>query len=172
MHSPVQLRLGKRIEASLMATSDEPTSSTSRRLFITDQSTGCQFLIDTGADLCVFPRSCVKQPAKKTNYYLCAANDSNIATYGTITLTLNLGLRRAFTWSFVVADVSKAIIGVDFLAHYELLVDIANSQLINKRTHLESKGVVRKCKNHHGNVRLPPPPFSRNSRTSQDHLEH
>ena len=46
-------------------------------------------------------------------------------------MTLNLGLRRTFRWVFVVASVGIPILGVDFLHHYSLLVDLTNSQLVD-----------------------------------------
>ncbi|CAH2226313.1 jg18631 [Pararge aegeria aegeria] len=42
-----------------MATEDYPTAS--GRLFVTDRTTKAQFLVDTGSDLCVFPRSKLKE---------------------------------------------------------------------------------------------------------------
>ncbi|CAK9810898.1 Transposon Tf2-9 polyprotein [Anthophora plagiata] len=82
----------------------------------------------------------IRDPVSKTGYELAAANGTPIATYGTKTLTLNLGLRRDFTWRFVVADVSKPIIGADFLAHFGLLVDIRNQRLIDQISTITSKG--------------------------------
>lgn len=52
------------------------------------------------------------------------------------TMTLNSGLRRDFTWRFFVADVTKPIIGADFLAFYKLLVDVKNRSLIDKETNI------------------------------------
>ncbi|XP_050359949.1 uncharacterized protein LOC126779872 [Nymphalis io] len=69
-------------------------------------------------------------------YELFAANGTIIYTYGFLPLTLDLGLRRAFTWRFVVADVSKPIIGVDFLSYYNLLVDCRNQRLVDGVTTL------------------------------------
>ncbi|CAK1597374.1 unnamed protein product [Parnassius mnemosyne] len=108
----------------------------SSRLFITDRKTKVQYLIDTGSDLCVFPRSAVREPRNKTKYELFAANGTIISTYGYLPLTIDLGLRRAFTWRFTVADVSKPIIGVDFLGYYNLLVDCRNQRLIDGVTSL------------------------------------
>lgn len=102
--------LGKRSGQSIMATSDSPTNS--GRLFVTDRKTKMQFLIDTGSDLCVFPRSALHVRRPPTNYQLYAANGSVIKTYGYAHLQLNFGLRREFYWQFVVADVTKPIIGV------------------------------------------------------------
>jgi hypothetical protein len=48
-----------------------------------------------------------------------------------VPLSLNFGLRRDFTWRFVVADVTQPIIGVDFLSHFGLLVDCRNNRLLN-----------------------------------------
>ena len=115
------------------------TSPTFRRLFMVDRRTKTQFLIDTGADLCVVTRGLVIDHGPKSSYELSAANGTPIATYGTATITLNLGLRREFIWRFVVADVSKPIIGADFLAHFGLLVDIRNQDLIDSTTSLRSK---------------------------------
>lgn len=78
-----------------------------RRLFFTDQDSIIKFLIDTEADLCVYPRMLTRgRHSERTTYELYVANNSVIATYGFITLTLDLGLRRDFTWRFVVADIS------------------------------------------------------------------
>ena len=61
---------------------------------------------------------------KKTSYELYAANGSVISTYGHITIRLDLGLRRDFTWRFVIADVTTPILGADFFKHFGLLVDL------------------------------------------------
>ncbi|XP_076384453.1 uncharacterized protein LOC143263180 [Megalopta genalis] len=128
----------KRTGQSLMTADD--LSPMPRRLFVTDKTTRTQFLVDTGADLCVYPRSMIRGPGKKSDYVLFAANGSEITTFGTTTLTLDFGLRREFTWRFVVASVSKPIIGVDFLYHYGLLVDIRNRRLIDNITSLSVPG--------------------------------
>lgn len=111
----------KRNGPSLMAADD--SGHPTRRLFVTDIETKVNFLIDTGADLCVYPRSMIRGPRQRSPYELSAANKTIIYTYGTETMTLNLGLRRSFVWRFVIADVTKPIIETDFLTHYGLLVD-------------------------------------------------
>lgn len=115
-----------------MAAEDCPSST--GRLFVTDRRSEVQFLVDTGSDLCVVPRSTFRPPRAKTDYQLCAANGSAIDTYGWIELNLNLGLRRDFLWRFIIADVTKPIIGVDFLSFYNLTVDIRNKRLIDATT--------------------------------------
>lgn len=48
-----------------------------------------------------------------------ATNGVPIPTYGTRSLTLNLGLYRL--WVFTVADVKHPILGADFLGHHKLI---------------------------------------------------
>ncbi|XP_050665912.1 uncharacterized protein LOC126966079 [Leptidea sinapis] len=88
------------------------------------------------SDLCVYPRSRIQEHRTKTQYELFAANGTVISTFGYVHLQLNLGLRRVFSWRFVVADVSKPIIGVDFLSFYNLLVDCRNHRLVDGVTSL------------------------------------
>lgn len=145
----MQLQYGKRQGQPLVAESVCPASTTSGRLFITDRKTKVQFLIDTGSDLCVFPRSRINGPRTKSQYELHAANGTVIATYGYLNLTLNLGLRRAFEWRFTVADVSKPIIGADFLSFYNLLVDCRKQRLVDQLTSLSAEV---SCRHVRGNV--------------------
>jgi hypothetical protein len=49
---------GKPAGQSLMAAGDT-CPETSRRMFVRDKASGIRFLIDTGADICVFPRKLV-----------------------------------------------------------------------------------------------------------------
>lgn len=138
----MRFRLGKRSGQSLMAADDCPSSS---RLFITDRNSKTQFLIDTGSDLCVYPRALIKEYRHRTNYHLFAANGTAINTYGYKHLELNLGLRRTFSWRFVVADVTKAIIGVDFLSFYNLAVDCRHKRLVDNTTTLQVSATSAGC---------------------------
>lgn len=136
MHQPLQLEVGKPDQQSVAAATD--CQETSRRLFVTDRVTKRRLLIDTGSDLCCYPHSWLPSRREATNYDLSAANGSCIRTFGTINLKLNLGLRRDFAWQFVIADVSTAIIGSDFLAFYHLLPDCRNKKLVDGTTGLTS----------------------------------
>ena len=110
------------------------------RLVITDGKTKTRYLIDTGADLSVLPKSAVTRgkrlPTK--DFKLYAANGPLIDTYGVILITLNIGLRRPFPWIFVNANVSQAILGADFIFHYSLLVDLRHRRLTDNVTKLDS----------------------------------
>lgn len=56
-------------------------------------------------------------------------------------LALDLGLRRKFELIFGVADVSRPILGADFLKRCGLLVDIKHQRLVDSLTALSSRGL-------------------------------
>lgn len=113
-----------------------------QRIMLADRNTQHKFLIDTGADISVLPRAFAPQARSSNTLLLFAANGSKITTYGTKRLTLDFKLRRPFTWSFVIADVKQPIIGIDFLKHFNLLVDAKNGRLIDCLTKLDIQGVL------------------------------
>ena len=118
----------------------------SSRLFsVRDSINRSTFLVDTGAFISVLSATAAdKNRRTVSSLRLQAANGSMIRTYGQKSLTLNLGLRRTFTWVFVIADVRQHILGADFLGHYKLLVDISRRKLIDQITTLAVPGC--KCK--------------------------
>lgn len=111
------------------------------RLFLTDRSTGTTYLVDTGADVSVIPPS-FQQKRHPTDSQLFAANGSSIKTYGERLLTVDFGLRRQFKWIFVIADITKPIIGADFLHHFDLLVDLKRKRLCDRSTSLSTMCTV------------------------------
>lgn len=114
----------------------------SNRLFIPDVKSGFKFLVDTGADVSVIPSTRTHRlNALITDKPLFAANGTIINTYGATRLTLDLGLRRPFTWQFIIADTKNPIIGSDFLQHHNLLVDLKHSKLIDAQTLLAQHGI-------------------------------
>lgn len=115
------------------------------RLVVSDTTSKIRFLVDSGACISVLPKSFIKSKINlnvNTNYNLYAANGSKIKTYGTKVLTLDLKLRRSFKWSFVVCDVGQPILGVDFLNHFKLILDINGRCLVDKITNLAIRGTI------------------------------
>ena len=72
----------------------------------------------------------------EAGFTLQAVNNTLIPTYGTHSLTLNLGLRCTFQWVFVIANIPTPILGADFLRHYNLLVDMSHDRLVDAVTSL------------------------------------
>lgn len=82
---------------------------------------------------------------KKATFTLQAANGSQIDTYGETSLTLDLGLRRQFPWFFTIAQVKTPILGSDFLAHFNLTVNMSSRTLEDPTTNFSKKGI---CSNY------------------------
>ncbi|BHF77170.1 hypothetical protein SprV_0502027300 [Sparganum proliferum] len=119
-----------------------------RRLFLWDRIAGAKFLVDS----CVEVSVVLPTPAERktrSSFCLTAANKSSIPTFGQRSITLDLGLRRIFRWVFIIADDSVALIGADFLVHFNLLVDLKNHRLVDCITdlHARCKSDVNPCVN-------------------------
>ena len=110
-------------------------------LRVHDPLTKLNFLIDSGAAVSVIPVPSALKSSLPTGPPLGAANGSRIDSFGERNLTLSLGLRRSFPWSFLYADVSQPLLGADFLEHFDLLVDRRRKCLIDNSTKLTSSGV-------------------------------
>ncbi|GFW62939.1 retrovirus-related Pol polyprotein from transposon 17.6 [Trichonephila clavipes] len=139
--SPCAFVQKKRV-SSVIAGMAEPSKHTSR-LFLLDRKSGQKFLIDSGSEICVIPPSPTMNKSPQSNFSLFAANNTKIPAYGMVRKELNLGLRRPFIWTFIIADVSSPIIGADFLKHFNLLIDL------KKKVEFEfllAQGIIRPSK--------------------------
>lgn len=70
-----------------------------------------------------------------TNVSVVSANGQKFecTVQDTLNLVLNK-LRREFTWTFVIADITKPLLGYDFLNHFGLIIDCYNNRLIDTIT--------------------------------------
>ena len=75
---------------------------------MTDKNSGVEFLVDTGADLCVFPRRLVKGRRLKTSYVLEAVNNTEIATYVSLDVIASLLHFSNKSFSFFQSPATKA----------------------------------------------------------------
>jgi hypothetical protein len=103
MHRALYVTVGKRGRQSPVAACNYNNSD--NRLYVTDQHTTINFLVDSGAYLCVYTRSCLRERRTQTSYELLTANGIIVHTYDCIIL------RRAFSRRFVVANVTGSIKG-------------------------------------------------------------
>ena len=87
----------------------------SNLVHIVDKNSGTSFLIDTGSSFSIIP---FKSSSLPTGPRLRAANGQQIPFGG-----------RGFSWNFLLAAVNFHIIGVDFLEHFNLLVDVTAKTL-------------------------------------------
>lgn len=107
--------------------------------------------MDTGADISVIPPTSKEKNNAPCRFELTAANGTQIKTYGSKSISLNLGLRRPITWIFVIADVQTPIIGSDLLKRFDLLVDVKHGKLVDNVTNLTISG---KCIQYSSDIQV------------------
>ena len=95
------------------------------------------FIIDTGASLSIIPPSIInnKMYVKPTAVSLSSANGQPIKCIGEATILFSIPqLRREYSWTFVVAETTYPLIGIDFLTNFNLLVDCQKRKLVDQTT--------------------------------------
>ncbi len=99
-------------------------------IFLQDDDSKQQFMVDTGAVCSVLPHRSNAQPAGPQ---LSGADGRSIPTWGTIRRRLSFGLRTFFVTFFLPA-VYRPILGLDFLSAHRLLVDPVGRQVLDSKT--------------------------------------
>ena len=105
----------------------------SRLLYVWDRKAGNKFLVDTGAQVSVFPASSHDRRREKTEP-LVAANGTRIDNFGKRCISIDLGFRK-FNWYFVLADVHRPMLGADFFCSNHLLIDVYTRHIVDAETY-------------------------------------
>ncbi|GFV19246.1 transposon Tf2-6 polyprotein [Trichonephila clavipes] len=107
--------------------------------------------VNRGSGICYYHRRYKEQARKCVSP--CAFVQKT--TYGMVRKELNLGLRRPFIWTFIIADVSSPIIGADFLKHFNLLIDlkkkdanISFKNILSEYPDLSNPSLISKSASH------------------------
>jgi hypothetical protein len=97
-----------------------------RLFYIPDSVSNRRYLVDTGSAFSIMPWESTDTPSGPS---LTAADGRLIPCWGERSCTVTIaGVARR--WDFLLAGVSFPIIGIDFLRHHGLLVDVANLRLL------------------------------------------
>ena len=97
-----------------------------------DHITGTAYLIDTGADISVFPTSAFERRTLTPTQPLSAANNTSIKTWGKRKLSMTLGENKRFVHDFHLADVKRPILGADFFINHGFLIDLKGKRLLSR----------------------------------------
>ena len=103
------------------------------QLLVNDNHSGRTFLIDTGAQESLLPATAHarRHPSPTAPKLVAAITGVPLHhNYGTQQTHVQLG-KRKFTVTFIIADVQRHILGVDFLRRHKLLVDLCGQKLID-----------------------------------------
>ncbi len=84
-------------------------------------------MVDTGASFSIFPH-CSSDP--DSGPALRSPSGEAIPCWGEKKLAVEFSGRR-FEWTFLLAKVNFAILGADFLKHFNLIVDLVTNQIVD-----------------------------------------
>nr|VZI51182.1 unnamed protein product [Spirometra erinaceieuropaei] len=131
--------LGRRSHPTVEATAPGSVGNLhTHRPFRWDRIVSAKFLVDSGAEVNVFPPTPAERKTRRT-FCLTAANNSSIPTFGRRSITLDMGLRRIVRLVFIIADIFVALIAADLLAHFNLQVYLRSRRLVNCITNLHAR---------------------------------
>jgi hypothetical protein len=97
-----------------------------RLAVLRDTSSKVIYLVDTGAVYSVIPHISTSTP---TGPAITAADRTPIPCWGWKIVIVSAG-GRVFRWRFLLAAVAFALIGSDFLSHFDLMVDLRRLRLV------------------------------------------
>jgi hypothetical protein len=99
-------------------------------IFLQDDESKQQFMVDTGAVCSILPHRSKTPP---TSLQLSGADGRAIPCWGTVRRCLSFGLRTFFL-TFLLATVYRPILGLDFWSAHGLLVDPVGRQVLDSKT--------------------------------------
>lgn len=112
------------------------------RLLVYERTSKTNLLVDTGADISVLPPTPDDRQKSTSLLHLVAANGTKIDVYGKRLVNIDIGLRRIFPWTFTIANVSRPILGADFLSHFGIIVNLKSKQLTDSLTNVSTNGKI------------------------------
>jgi len=116
---------GKLVSQGPVATIVRP-GTPGRLGLLADSSSGTNFLVDCGSVYSILPHKSADPPSGPR---IMAADRTPIPCWGAVASVVHAGPHR-FKWNFLLADVAFPILGSDFLAHYDLLIDLKHLRLL------------------------------------------
>ncbi|XP_078482738.1 uncharacterized protein LOC144743274 [Ciona intestinalis] len=127
-HTPCELPTRQRTRYA-----DSYARNTNRRVnshfFVFDSRNNINFLVDTNSAVSVIPPLNNKTSLFHANPPISALTDTNIKAYGCQHMSVSLAGCGTFQWKFHIANVRHPILGLDFLDHFSVSIDIANRRI-------------------------------------------
>lgn len=99
-----------------------------------------KFLVNSGGTISIISVTTIHSPIPNL-LKLQVSNDTQIITYDTKELVLNIRIKQANIWSSHLDNVKIPILDADFLAYYNLSVNIKQRILTDKETNLHIIGI-------------------------------
>ena len=111
-------------------------------MYIFDSISRMYFLVDSGAEVSIFPLENCPQSLSPLNERtratpaLCAVNGQPLATHGQRTITLRFETQKGppveFSHEFCIVDIKIPILGADFFRKHKLLIDLEGQFILRQ----------------------------------------
>ncbi|GFR65672.1 transposon Ty3-G Gag-Pol polyprotein [Elysia marginata] len=92
---------------------------------------GRSYLVDTGAEVSVYPASVQERKFQPASSSLTAANGTSIPTWGKRNVSLAIGHKGQYNHEFYLADVTRPILGADFFTKHGIAIDLRGKRLLS-----------------------------------------
>ena len=110
------------------------TGHSNNQFFFSDPISKQQFLVDTGAEVSFLPATGLDTCTKQSGPLLLEANGTSIRTFGTRKLPLYIAFNN-YQWHFIIAEVTRPLLGADFLCANSLLVNLTGKMFVDTATY-------------------------------------
>ena len=127
----------RQVETPVQPAGSPPVASapeefcSSSLIFLKDILSNHEFLVDSGASVSVFPGP---KSSSVEGVLLLMADGSPMFCSGSLIIPLQFSCdsgSKVYTWTFQQAPVSVPLLGLDFLEHFNLLVDIKKQRVVH-----------------------------------------
>ena len=98
---------------------------------VVDRLSGRSYLVDTGAEVSVYPASVQERKSQPPSSTLTAANGTSIHTWGKRKVFLAIGQKGQYQHEFYLAEVTRPILGADFFIKHGLAIDLRGKRLLS-----------------------------------------
>ena len=97
---------------------------------VVDEITRRQCLLDMGSQVSLWPPSSSASRLPISSVQLTAANGPPIKSYGPCKRQIKIG-GKSYHFVFLIAQVTRPILGLDFLQAFQMTLDLCNRRLIH-----------------------------------------
>ena len=132
------LYLGEKLAGRSLGATSATGHNVSCLFYISDSYTGLCFLMETGTQVSVIQPS----PTDRRNPHTKTRSSQQHPNANLRNSFPNPQSRSLSNLSLVIADTAIPILGVDFLHHFQLLIDMTHRRLVDTTTSLVVKGIM------------------------------
>ena len=97
---------------------------------VLDEVSKRRCLLDTGSQVSLWPASQVSSRLQSSSVRLTAANGTPIRSFGYQRRKIKIG-ERFYSFVFLLAQVSRPILGLEFLLHFRMMIDLNKRRLVH-----------------------------------------